>query len=97
MAPELATALAGKATQYYFDKGVNELIKKFTSSKGSGITLTNNEINDIMKVIKSLENRQMLLKETTRKIINQEMGFLNFLIPLVTAGLPLMKSVYTLY
>ena len=35
-------------------------IKKLTLSKVSGITLTNNEIKDIkdiMKVIKSLENR----------------------------------------
>ena len=49
-------------------------------SKGSGITLTNNEIKNIMKVIYSLENRGILLKGTTRKI---------------TAGLPLMKSVLT--
>ena len=38
-------------------------MKKFTSSKASGITLTNNEIKDIMKVIKSLEKRGILLKE----------------------------------
>ena len=69
------------------------LIKKFTPSKGSGITITNNEIKDIMKVIKSLENRGILLKGTTRKITTQEGGFLNFLRPLMTAGLPLMKSV----
>ena len=62
---------------------------KFTSSKGSGITLTNNEIKDIMKVIKSLENRGILLKGTTRKILIKN----SFLRPLMTAGLPLMKSV----
>ena len=33
----------------------------------SGITLINNEIKDIMKVIKSLENREISLKGTTRK------------------------------
>ena len=33
------------------------LIKKFISRNGSGITLLNNEIKDIMKVITSLENR----------------------------------------
>ena len=38
---------------------------------GSGTTLTNNEIKDIMKVIKSLENRGILSKETTRKITSQ--------------------------
>ena len=32
-----------------------------------------------MIVIKSLENRGILLKETPRKIISQEGGFLNFL------------------
>ena len=35
---------------------------------GTGITLTDNEIKDIIKVIKSLENRGILLKGTTRKI-----------------------------
>ena len=40
--------------------------QKFTSTKGSGITLTNNEMKDIIKVIKSLENRGILLKGTTR-------------------------------
>ena len=59
------------------------------------MTLTNNEIKGIMKVIKSLENRGILLKGTTRKITSQEGGFLNFLRPLMTAGLPLMKSVLT--
>ena len=37
----------------------------------------------------------MLLKETTTKISSQEGGFLDFLRPLMKAGLPLMKSVLT--
>ena len=45
---------------------------------GWGTTLTNNETNDI-KVIKFFENRGILL--------------LNFLAPLIRAGLPLMKNV----
>ena len=61
---------------------------------GSGITLTNNKIKDI-KVIRSLEKREILLKGTTAKITSQEGGFFNFLRLLVTAGLPLMKSVLT--
>ena len=69
-----------------------QIMKKI---KVDGITLTNNEIKDIMKVITSLENRGILLKGTTRKITSQEGGFLNFLRPLMTAGLPLMKSVLT--
>ena len=46
-----------------------------------------------MKVIKSLENRGVLLKEITRKITSQLGRFSNFLKPLMTAGLPIMKSV----
>ena len=67
---------------------VKEIKKRILSIKGSGITLTNNEIKDIMKVIKYLENRGILLKGTTRTITSQEGGFLNFLRPLMTAGLP---------
>ena len=37
----------------------------------------------------------MLLKRTTRKITSQEGGFLNFLRPLRTTGLPLIKNVLT--
>ena len=37
-----------------------------------------------MKVIKSFENRGILLKETTRKITSQEGGFLSFLRSLMT-------------
>ena len=82
-------------TGYCVSKKINELNKKFTSRKSSGITLTNNEIKDIMKVIESLERRGILLKGITRKIASQKGGFLNFLRPLMTAGLPLMKSVLT--
>ena len=59
----------------------------------SGITLTNNEIKDIITVIKSLESRGMLLNGTTRKITSQEGGRLSFIRPLMTGALPLMKSV----
>ena len=73
--PKLASALAGKATEYYINKGLNELNKKFTSGKGSGITLTNNKMKHIMKLIKYLANRGILLKKTTRKITSQKGGF----------------------
>ena len=43
-----------------------------------------------MKVIKSLEN-----SGTAWKITSQEGGFFNFLKPLMTTGLPLIKSVIT--
>ena len=65
------------------------------SITGSGITLTNNEIKDIMKVITYLENRGILLKGTIRKITRQEGEFLSFIRPLMTASLSLMKSVLT--
>ena len=48
-----------------------------------------------MKVINSLENRGILLKETTRKVTSHEGGFLNFYRPIMTAGLPFMKNVPT--
>ena len=48
-----------------------------------------------MKVIKSLEDRGILLKGTTRKITSQKGEFLNFLRPLMTAGSPLMTNVLT--
>ena len=69
--------------------------KKNKEKIGSGIGLTNNEIKDIMKVIKSSENRGVLSKGTTRKITRQEGLFLNFLRSLMTPGLPWMKNVLT--
>ena len=57
--------------------------------------LKTNVIKDISKVIRSLENRHILLKETTRKITSQEGGFPNFLKPLMSVGLLLMKNVLT--
>ena len=61
--------------------------------KDSG--LTKNEIKDISKVLRSLENRGILLERTTTNITSQEGEFLNFLKPLITPGLPLMKNVLT--
>ena len=48
-----------------------------------------------MKITKSLENTGILLKGTSTKITSQEGGFLSFLRPLITTGLPSMKSVLT--
>ena len=48
-----------------------------------------------MKVIKSLENRRILLKKTTTKIASQEGGFSSFLRRLKIAGLPLLKNMFT--
>ena len=57
---------------------------------GIGITLIKIEIKGIIKVIKSLESRRILLKETTKKVTSQEGGFVNFLRPWMTTGLPLV-------
>ena len=90
---------AKKLKDKIVDRGLSLLGKKIKKGtwliKGSGITLRNSEIKDIMKLIKSLENKGFLLTETTRKITSQEGRFLSFLRPLITAGLPLMKSVIT--
>ena len=57
------------------DAGINIIGKKIKNGislvTSSGITLINHEIKDIIKVIKSLENRGISLKETTRKIASQ--------------------------
>ena len=50
---------------------LNELNKKFTTSEGSRMMLTNNKIKDIIKVIMSLG--------TTKKIEVEKEGFLIFL------------------
>ena len=74
---------------------LNMIGKNIKENFGSGITLINNEIKNIMKVNKSLENRVIrvsLLKGTTTKISSQEEGFQNFLRPLMVAGVFLMKS-----
>ena len=64
---------------------------------GTGITLTNDEIKNIVKVIKSLENRGILSKRTTKKINSEEGGSLNFLRSLMMVVLPLMRNVLTTF
>ena len=64
--------------------------KIFTISEGSGLPIVNNEIKDITKVIKSLENKYHLLERSTEKDINQTGRFLR---PLMRVVLPLMKNV----
>ena len=60
---------------------------------GAGITLRKNKVKDIMNLIKFLENKEILLKETARNISIQERGFLNVFRPLMIARLPLMKNI----
>ena len=61
---------------------------------GSGITLTNNEMKYVIEIIKLLQNRGIWLKGNTEKNISKERELLsNFLGPLMSVGLPLMKNV----
>ena len=70
------------------------MFKKNASDKvlGTGITLTDNKIKDIMKVIKSLENRGILLK---KNLLVKKEDFKTFLDHYMTVGLPLLKRVLT--
>ena len=73
-----------KNDDIFTDTGLNSVGKKIfkkgiSSITCLGITLTNNEVKDIINAIKSLENRGILLKWTTRKITSQKGGFLNFI------------------
>ena len=64
---------------------------------GSLVTVTNNEIKNIIKVIRYLGNRRIVLKQTTEKIIDQEGGFLNFLGPIIKHVLiPISENVLLL-
>ena len=66
----------------------------FNKILGTGITLTNNETKDMIKIIKSLENSSFLWKGTARKIATQEVRFPNLFRPLMKSVLtPLAKSV----
>ena len=56
--------------------------------KGSGMTLTHNEVKDIIKVINSLQNREILLRGATKNITTQKRGLLNFLVPLKEISFP---------
>ena len=66
----------------------NLLEESIDGTKGYGITVTNSQNKDIMKVNKSLENKGILLKGNTGKITTQEGRFLNFTRPLMTADSP---------
>ena len=89
------TDIARDLREDFLDKQIYKYDKEYITEEGSGITLTKNEIKDIVKITKSLEYRRILLEGTTRKISTQEGGFLNFLRPLMTAGLILMKNALT--
>ena len=53
-------------TKILLDAGYHIINKKLSSITDLRLTLANNEIKDIVNVIKSLENTGILLKETTQ-------------------------------
>ena len=55
-----------------FAKNVLQASKK---ACGAGMTLNDNEVKDIIKIIKSLENRGILLKGATGKVTSHKGGF----------------------
>ena len=67
----------------------------FYRCKGFRNNVNKNEIKNIIKVIKFLENRGFFLKGTTKKVTSQKGGFLNFLKPLTSDALLLMKNEFT--
>ena len=55
------------------DSGLNAIGRKIKDKlTGLGTALTNNEMKDVRKVMRSLENRGILLKGTIRKMTSQE-------------------------
>ena len=56
-------------------KTVDSTIKDIKKFLRVGITVTGNEIKDLMKVIKSLENTEVFFKGTTRKILVKKKDF----------------------
>ena len=61
------TVIARNLRKNFLDEQIDKFNKEFIKDIGSGITITNNETKDIIKV-----NRGILLKGTTRKITSQE-------------------------
>ena len=61
----------------FADAGLNLIFKKIKQRNFINCKFMNNsnKLKDIIKVIKSLENRGILSKGTTRKVTSQEEGF----------------------
>ena len=85
------TDIARSLGKNFLDKQIDTFNKEHVIRKGSGVTITNNKIKDI----KSLEKIGILVKGSSSKITSQKGGFLNFLKPLITAGLLLIKNILT--
>ena len=76
---------------------MQEYIKKILRSGNTTLIISNDEINDIIKIIKSLEDSGLLLKRVTEIVQNevkeQKGGFLRML--LGTLGASLLGNLLT--
>ena len=72
-----------------------KILKEHLSITAFGLTITNNEVEDVIKVIRSLGNKEILWKRTTEKNICQKGRFRVFLGQIITFPLPLVKNVFT--
>ena len=74
-----------------------EIFKKIHGSGNTTLIISNEEINDIIKIIQALENSNILLNGVTKSIKNetkeQKGGFLSML--LVTLGASLLRNLLT--
>ena len=70
---KIAKDVAKIAAKQFVNTEKDTLSKKFLVS---GITLTNNEIKDIIKVINYLENAGILLKGTSGKLLIKKEDYL---------------------
>ena len=65
--------------------------KKMYGSGNKTLIISNNDLNDLIKIAAALEEHDILLKGTTKSIINntkkQEGGFLNMLLGTLGASL----------
>ena len=59
----------------FLDKPIDSFNKKYIRGKGSKIKLTKIDIKDILKVIRSLEHREILLKGTLPKLLMKKEDF----------------------
>ena len=71
------------------------ILKKILGSWAATLTISNNEIEDITKTVKSLEDSALLLKGVTETVQNevkeQKEGFLSML--LTTSGASLLGNI----
>ena len=63
--------LPKNVAKYFVNKRTDNLNKTFTPSEGSRTVLTKNEMKYAIKVIKSVENREILFKGTTKKVVTK--------------------------